>query len=266
MANGRSLNGMADKLRRGEVVRFVVCMIANGYSAELVASLGFDAIQIDLQHSELTYDTLTQLLRAIRSHQVPVMVRASNNNASEIARILDAGVYNVVCPMVSSREECEQFVDACYYSPVGSRSWGPMSAISGSTLTGPEYFRIANDSVLPIVMIETAAGLEAVEDILSVKGVGGVYVGASDLSIELGLGCIPDIKQKKFTDALEKIIGTARKYGVPAGAYLPTLEGARLLRSMGGQMLWVGADHLFIRQAAARVLEEIRGGALDLPA
>lgn len=266
MTSERSLNPMADKLRRGEVVKFVVCMIANGYSAELVSSLGFDAIQFDLQHSELTYDTLSQVLRAIRGHQTPVMVRVSENNESEVARVLDAGVFNVVCPMISSRAECEKFVSACYYSPVGNRSWGPMGAITSSGLTGPEYFRAANDAVLPIVMIETAEALDALDDILSVKGVGGVYIGASDLSVELGLGCIPDIKQKKFTDALERIVGTAKKHGVPAGAYLPTLEGARLLRSMGGQMLWVGADHLFIRQAAARVLEDIRGGALDLPA
>src|SRR3546814_7339085 len=40
-----------------------------------------------------------------------------------IMKMLDAGTYGIICPMINSREEAEKLVGACKYAPIGYRSF-----------------------------------------------------------------------------------------------------------------------------------------------
>src|SRR3954449_12995204 len=86
--------------------------------------------------------------------------------------------------MVNSAEEAEAFVSYCRYPPRGQRSFGPIRA---RLYAGADYGRHANEEVLASAMIETRAALDALDAILAVPGLDGVYVGPSDLSASLGL-------------------------------------------------------------------------------
>ena len=81
-------------------------------------------------------------------------------------RAADAGAMGVICPTVNTKAECEQFVGALRYAPLGYRSLGPNRA----RFLGDDYTAKANETILAIVQIETAPGLENVEAIASVKG------------------------------------------------------------------------------------------------
>lgn len=249
------VNPLLQKLRSGGFVTVGGCSIVNGYSIELMSSMGFDGIMIDMQHSDLSYATLADAVRAIRAQSASPVVRVLENSGSEIGRVLDSGALNIVCPMINTGEDCRRFVESCYYAPIGRRSWGPMVGATGLGITAATYFRDADSEVLPIAMIETVEGLANAADIISTPGLGGLYVGTSDLSIELGVGFIPDLANDQLFNAVGAILEQGRKHSVPVGAYLPTIEGTDQLRRMGGQILWLGSDHAYIRAGAQSAMK-----------
>ncbi|MDG2406268.1 MAG: aldolase/citrate lyase family protein, partial [Paracoccaceae bacterium] len=99
--------------------------------------------------------------------------------------LLDAGFTGIICPMVNSAQEANNFVAACRYAPEGTRSFGPTRAL---LVHGADYTHEANTDITKIVMIETQAAIENLDEILTVNGVDAVYIGPSDLAISLGYG------------------------------------------------------------------------------
>ena len=83
-------------------------------------------------------------------------------------RMLDAGCYGIICPMINTADDARRFARACRYTPEGNRSFGPIRA---GTLDGADYWTNANEEVLAIGMIETKAALENLDEILGVVDV-----------------------------------------------------------------------------------------------
>ena len=98
-------------------------------------------------------------------------------------KILDAGCYGVICPMVSNRKEAEKFVQACQYPPKGYRSFGPIRA---SIYGGSDYAKHADSEILKLAMIETKEALEKLDEILDTPNLDGIYIGPADLSLAVG--------------------------------------------------------------------------------
>ena len=96
--------------------------LANAYSAEAVANLGFDWVCVDMQHGLIDYTDLVTMLPAISTSQATPIVRVPWNEPYEIMKVLDAGAYGVIVPMVNNREEAQQAVMACRY-PAGRISF-----------------------------------------------------------------------------------------------------------------------------------------------
>ena len=85
--------------------------------------------------------------------------------------------------MINSVEDARLFVSFTKFPPLGERSWGPARALALTGLSPQDYFKQANDFSLIVAMIETREAIAAVDDILAVPGIDGVFVGPSDLSI-----------------------------------------------------------------------------------
>jgi len=98
--------------------------IGNSFVAELLADSGFDSVTVDLQHGLFSIESAVPMLQAISTTNAVPLVRCSENSLGEINKLLDAGAYGVICPLINSREDAEKFVRACHYSPRGGRSYG----------------------------------------------------------------------------------------------------------------------------------------------
>ena len=130
------------------------------------------------------------MLQGISTTGVVPLARVPWNDPARLMKILDAGAYGVICPMINTAQEAEAMVRACKYPPRGYRSWGPVRA---SHLRGADYGDHANDETIVMPMIETAEALKNLDEILSVAGVDAIYVGPSDLS--LAWACKPRLDQ-----------------------------------------------------------------------
>jgi hypothetical protein len=132
--------------------------------AETLGLAGFDAVAIDLQHGLIDLQSCFTLLHAISATPAAPLVRVSGNHFAEIGRVLDAGAYGVICPLVNSADDARRFVSAVRYPPAGERSWGP---VRGLTYGGDDYFTRAGDTVIALAMVETRAALDAVDAIVA---------------------------------------------------------------------------------------------------
>jgi 2-keto-3-deoxy-L-rhamnonate aldolase RhmA len=113
---------------RGEAVVNGWLSIPSSFSAEVMAHQGFDSLTVDMQHGVVDYQTAVTMLQAISTTPVIPLARVPWNDPALLMKILDAGVYGVICPMINTKAQAEALVAACKYAPRGYRSWGPVRA------------------------------------------------------------------------------------------------------------------------------------------
>src|SRR5262249_12659529 len=175
-----------------------------------MAHHGFDSLTVDMQHGVIDYQTAVTMLQAISTTPVMPLARVPWNDPALLMKILDAGVYGVICPMIITRAQAEALVQSCKYPPRGYRSWGPVRAwISAGSDCGDR----ANQDIVVMPMIETAEALKNLDDILSVPGVDAVYVGPSDLSLALGLKPRLDQTDPPVVEAQQQIVEACTRPG-----------------------------------------------------
>ena len=190
--------------------------VPSSVTAEVAALSGFDYVCIDMQHGFSDRNDLIPMLQAVQPHSPRAIVRVPSNEPSVIGWALDAGATGVIVPLVNSAEEAEKAVKACLYPSKGNRSMGPTRA---ERVFGEEYVQGVENSIQCLPMIETLDALNNLESILSVDGVDSIYVGPSDLSVNLGLPKGNNDGNPKFDEALEMIVSSCEKYNVVPGIH-----------------------------------------------
>lgn len=229
--------------------------IGNSFLAELIADCGYDSVTVDLQHGLFSVESAVPMLQAISTTAAVPLVRCSENSLGEINKLLDAGAYGVICPLINSKEDAERFVRACHYSPRGGRSYGPAR---GVLYGGKDYFEHANRTILTLAMIETRQGLQAAEDILSVPDLDGIFIGPSDLAIDMGL--TPDAwNHDQLNDAIRHLLTLAHARGKYVGIFCGSLDMAERMKALGVDMLTPGTDTQLLRAETSRRLDILRG-------
>ena len=228
------------------------CSLPGGFSAELMATMGWDALTIDTQHGLIGYADMLAMLQAISTTQVTPLVRVSWNQPGEIMRALDAGAYGIICPMINDAAECAAFVQACRYPPDGFRSSGPTRA---AVYGGADYHAKANGQILTLAMIETAQGLANVEAIVATPGLDGVYVGPSDLSLALGGPPGQDQMAPGLLAAFDQILAACKAAGVRIGVHTNSPGYSQTMLERGFDLVTVGSDTRYLSSGRREVSE-----------
>lgn len=244
------------KWRAGEQTIGGWLSLANTHTAELLANAGFDWLCIDLQHGLLDYRDLLHMLPAISTTATTPLVRVSGNDPKQIMKVLDAGAMGVIVPLVNNRDEAASAIAACRYPPDGMRSFGPIRA---ALYGGRGYAAEANDQIACIAMIETKEGIANLEEIVTTPGLGGIYVGPSDLALALGLPPNGDTEEPLHLETVQRILDTCKRHKVPAGIHTSSLAWAQRRLAAGFEFVTLGSDAGFMMQAAARDLAAARG-------
>ena len=216
--------------------------------AAALAMLGFGWIGLDAQHGRYDDARVVAAVAAVAAVDaaLPVWVRVRANDDGLIGRALDAGAHGVIVPMVNSRAQAESAVAAARYAPHGRRSLGP-------SLQGAAFTPAAGEPSCA-VMIETAAGLAAVDDIAATPGVAMLFVGPWDLALALGLGLDELLALGADDSPLARIARACEANGIVAGAYAGTPERGAALRALGYTAVAVATEDSLFAAGAASVL------------
>lgn len=243
----------------GKVVVNGWLAIPSGFSAEVMAQCGFDSVTVDMQHGVQDYQSMVQCFQAMNGHPVTPMVRVPWNEPGIIGKVLDGGAYGVICPMINTKQEAENFVSYCKYPPRGTRSNGPIRA--GLYGTAGSYQTTANEETLCIPMMETATAMKNMSAILDVEGIAGVYVGPSDLSFSYGLKPSLDNTDAKLLKVYEKLVKECGKRGIAPGIHCSGPAGALRAIDMGFKLVTLLNDSGIMATGARTWIAETRKGA-----
>lgn len=229
--------------------------VPSSVSAELMSQQGWDSVCVDLQHGAIDYQTALHMLQAISTTDAVPLVRVPWNDPAIIGKALDAGAYGIICPMVNSRAECEAFVGACRYAPVGYRSVGPLRA---SLYGGADYVKHANDTILTFAMIETREAMGNLEEIVSTPGLDAVFVGPSDLSVSLGYGAGFDPSFPEVLAAIQQVSKACRTHKVVPGIHVGSVAYGMTMMDEGYRFFSYLSDFRFLQWVVSRSVKALR--------
>jgi 2-dehydro-3-deoxyglucarate aldolase/4-hydroxy-2-oxoheptanedioate aldolase len=216
----------------------------------LAAETGAEFAVYDMEHTGWSIETIRMLLATTRGTEMIPLVRVPATEYDFIARILDMGAMGIMAPMCESASQAHHLVVSAKYPPVGRR--GAAFTIAHDDYTGGdivEKIQSANRETLLIAQIETAAGLNQVDEIAEVEGIDVLWIGHFDLSNSLG---IPgQFQHPKFQDAVAKVLAACQRHQKVAGFLASDVPGGKLLLDQGFRMLAYGGD-LWLYQGALR--------------
>lgn len=242
---------LAARLAAGEYLTCGWSGLADALAAEAIARAGFDAVCLDTQHGFQDFRAVRDGITAVAGVGAAPVVRVPYGAMPEIGRAVDMGAESIICPMINSRADAEALIRVMKFPPIGERSWAPHRVAMLWGMERDEFLARANELVVSFAMIETREALDNLDEILSVPGIDGVFVGPNDLSISLLKGERVDHVADEVRPALETIASRAREHGKHAGIYVNTPDLAAPYRKMGYRLIASGSDLNFIRNSAA---------------
>lgn len=220
---------------------------ANAYAAEIAATAGFDWLVIDAEHAPNDLRSVLGQLQAMNAHTSHPVVRLPEGAPALIKQYLDIGAQNLLIPMIENAGQAELMVRSMRYPPAGIRGVGAAIARASMWNKIPDYHQTVQEQLCLLLQVETATGVENLDDILAVEGIDGIFIGPADLAASMGY---PDESshpavQEKIAHAVQMI----RASGMAAGILATDTAMAREYLKHGVTFIAVGVDVLLFSQA-----------------
>lgn len=220
---------LKNKLKNNDLAIGGWVMVGHPASAEIMARSGLDWVCVDLEHSATDLSTAENLIRAIEFGGSTPLVRLTNNDENLIKRVMDSGSHGIIVPMVQTAQEMQEAVNAVYYPPRGSRGVGLARAQKyGADFVGYQEW-LGNEAVV-IAQIEHINAVNNLEDILSIEGVDGYFLGPYDLSASMGL--TGQIEHPDVQAAMTRVYEIGKKLNKPGGLHIVEPDEQKLKDSV----------------------------------
>lgn len=225
--------------------------------AEILGNCGYDWVATDCEHTDIDVEGFAGIARGLYSRGPEPFARVRENDTLAIRQVLDAGAQGIIVPLIESAEEAKRAVAAAKFPPQGIRGF---SFCRGNNygIDFDRYVMEANQNIAVVVMIESKRAIDNIDEIISVDGVDGVFIGPYDLSGSYG---IPG----KTNDAIVKngclkILEACSKAKKSAGIHIviPNPENIKQALKDGFTFIAVGADIVFLNQISRNTLSEVK--------
>lgn len=248
-------NKIKQMWRDGRWVTMGWLSVSHGFTAEVMARQGFDALVVDMQHGTTDMSDLWPMLQAISQTDTVPVVRVAWNDPAPIMKALDLGAYGILVPLINTAADAAKAVAACRYPPVGMRSSGPVRAVHYG---GADYVAKANDEIVVMAMVETTEGLANLDAICATPGLDAVYIGPADLSFALGLPPGPDKTDPVHMATCDTIRDTAHKHGIKACMHCASAVFAAGAVKRGFDLIMLTSDLASMIAGVRRQLDELK--------
>jgi 2-dehydro-3-deoxyglucarate aldolase/4-hydroxy-2-oxoheptanedioate aldolase len=223
--------------------------------ARITAAAGAEFTLFDLEHTAYGIEHMRNVLASARAADTVPLLRVPDAAYDLIARALDAGALGVMVPVVESAEEAQLVAESARFPPVGRRGFGLLRddwEPGGVTAT----IEKANEETLVLVQIESATGLEAVDEIAAVDGVDVLWIGHFDLTVSLGIA--GDFANPRYHDAIDRVLAAGARAGKPVGMVCNTVQEGVALVERGFRILAYAIDVYLYEDAVRAGLEGLR--------
>jgi len=228
--------------------------IGHAACGEILANAGYDWIAVDCEHTDIGVEGFTRVAQGMHGRGPVPLVRVRENDTLAIRQMLDAGAMGVIVPLVNNAEEAERAVKAAKYPPEGIRGYC-FSRMNNYGLAFDEYVKSANDDIAVVVMIESKEAVENIDEILSVDGVDGTFIGPYDMSGSYGIA--GQTSHALVVEGCQKIVKACEKHGKAAGLHVvkPTDEAIENAINDGFTFIALGIDTIFLAEGGVKALD-----------
>jgi len=244
------MNALRERLLAGEMTEGLWLGFGEAYAAEIAATAGFDWLLIDGEHGPNDLRSISAQLGVLWG-RVPAVVRPASHDPAVLKQLLDLGAQSLLIPMVETAEEARALVRATRYPPRGIRGMGSDMARASLWTARKDYVTQAESELLLLLQVETRAGLDALDAILAVEGVDGVFIGPADLAADMGLagqgtheGPAPQVR-----DAVLDALARTERAGRIAGVFAAPEPFVQACRDAGARFIGRGGDVVIFAQA-----------------
>lgn len=226
--------------------------------ARIAANAGAEFAVFDMEHSGWSIETIRLLMATTPKSELVPIVRIPATEYHFVANVLDMGAMGVMVPMCESADQARLFVSSAKYPPVGRR--GTAFGIahddyrSGSI---PDIVRSANDETLLIAQIETATGLDNVEQIAAVPGINALWIGLFDLTTSLGIPGQMD--HPDVLAATDRVFAACRANNIVPAVLVNSIPEGQSQIQRGFKLIAYGGDLWIYQAALKRGIAALRG-------
>ena len=233
-------NTFKQKLRQGEAQIGLWVASGDPTVAEICSHTGFDWLVIDGEHGPNGLRDVLAQLRAVGDTRSHAVVRVKDDDRAGIKQMLDIGAQTLLVPMIESAEQARAAVTSVTYPPNGKRGIGAALARASGYNTHAGYLDEADAQICLLLQIESQAGLAALDDILEINGVDGVFIGPADLAADMGHRGNPTHPEVRacVEDAIRRIVAA----GKPAGMLSSNRDFSERCLALGATFVAVGSD------------------------
>ena len=233
----------------------VHCVSADLAFYEIAGLVGYDFVWIDTEHAAITLPMVLSGISATQANGCSALVRIAKNDPVLAKPILEMGADGIIFPMINTAEDAEKAVQACLYPPEGCRGFGPLRGNQYGEIPAQQYMEQANKNILKIIQIEHIDAVNALDEILEVKGIDLVVCGPMDLSASVNkAGQMKDLEVREMMDTIIKKSKAAKiPFGISMG-YDPELR--EYWKNAGAAFLSMGNPYIYFRKMSQQILQE----------
>lgn len=244
-------SGFRARLARHDQMIGSFLKIPSTQPAEILGTLGFDFAVIDEEHAAFNPETTDAILLACRAHGMAGLVRVRDTR--DILRVLDCGAEGVLVPHMASAEAVKKTVALTRYA--GRRGVSPSTRAAGFGAGSIAASCAAQDARIAVIaMIEDAAALDRIADIVAVEGLDAIFIGQADLA--MSMRCDPG--GTDLAGAVRHILAAARAENLATMLLAGNPAEAEDYRALGVSSFLAGSDQGFLKTSAALAKERFK--------
>jgi 4-hydroxy-2-oxoheptanedioate aldolase len=259
-------NPVKERLRRGKPSFGTWLSLGSLHATRVLARSGFEWLTLDMEHSAFDWSQAAVIFAAVADAGCVPLARVPEGDHYCIKRVLDAGAFGIVVPMVDTVEQARTAIAAAKYPPQGNRSvGGGMHALNFAATAG-EYYQRANDEILVVLQTESPTGVENAQAIYSLPGCDAIFVGPNDLRFNMRApdGTMPTDEEHEAM--IQRVIEIGKRMGTPTGIHAMDPESALKRAEQGMQFIAVGSDLRMLNAEVQRTVKMLwpKGERKDL--
>jgi 2-keto-3-deoxy-L-rhamnonate aldolase RhmA len=253
-------NNVKEKLARDEVVASMTVRLVRSIEiARIARTAGFDTLYVDVEHNNFSFDTTGQICMAALEVGITPFVRVPTTRPEHVGPALDGGALGVIAPHIRSAEDARRLVAAAKFPPLGERSAvGGLPHLQFRPFPTAEANAALNDATMVIVMMETLAALENVEEIAAVEGIDMMMIGTSDLTAEMGIPGQHDDPRVRaaYTRTIAACRARGKHVGIGGLSTRPDLVAEFV--KLGARYVSTGTDLAFLLGACTQRAKQVQ--------
>jgi 4-hydroxy-2-oxoheptanedioate aldolase len=256
-------NPVIQKLRAGQPSFGTWLTLGDLYATRVLARMGFDWLTLDIEHSAIDWSQATTIFAAVSDAGCVPLARVPEGSHHYIKRVLDAGAWGIVVPMVDTVEQARMAIAAAKYPPVGNRSVGGGMHSMNFGGTAAEYYEQANDQILVVLQTESPRGVQNAEAIYSLPGCDAIFIGPNDLRFQMRQpdGTFPTAAEHE--EMIQQVIRVGKKVKTPTGIHAMDPDSALERSKQGMQFIAIGSDLRMMVQKGQEIIRRVRPDLSD---